>query len=55
LNANWKTLYKVKLDNGKITYIGDYKCKECGWVSNDIDFFTEIDENLYCSLHKDQL
>jgi len=47
-----KTRYTVRLDNGAIHYIGNYKCAECGWVDNDISFFTEREDNLYCSLHK---
>jgi exopolyphosphatase/pppGpp-phosphohydrolase len=44
--------YKVRLDNGRIEYIADYACKECRYASNDKDFFTEIEGELYCSLHK---
>lgn len=44
--------YKVKLDSGRIEYIADYACKECRYASNDKDYFTEIEGELYCSLHK---
>ncbi len=43
--------YKVRLDSGRIEYIADYACKECRYASNDKDFFTEIEGELYCSLH----
>jgi hypothetical protein len=52
MDTNWKTQYTVVLNNGTITYKGDYKCEDCGWVSNDLDFFTKVNDNLYCSLHK---
>ena len=48
-----KVAYTVRLDKGKITYMADYKCAECGWVNNDRSFFYEREgeSNLYCSLH----
>ena len=46
------TRYTVRLDKGKIEYIADYSCKECGWVDNDSSFFYEKNNELYCSLHK---
>lgn len=43
--------YSVRLDNGSIFYIGKYRCEDCHWVDNDLSYFTEIDNRLYCSLH----
>jgi hypothetical protein len=31
-----------------------YKCTECGWSIYDESFFTEVDEEFYCSLHKER-
>jgi hypothetical protein len=47
------TRYTVRLTGGKVEYIADYSCKECGWVDNDRSFFYEKDNELYCSLHKE--
>lgn len=49
-----KYSYEVKLDNGRIEYIADYACKECRYASNDRDFFTKVEGELYCSLHKER-
>ena len=46
--------YKVRLDNGRIEYVADYACKKCRSASNDKDFFTEIEGELYCSLHNER-
>lgn len=43
--------YTVRLDSDGIKYIADYECKECGYSDNDKGFFTEIEGDLYCSLH----
>ena len=43
--------YSVRLDSGSIFYIAKNECAECGWVDNDLSYFTEIDNKLYCSLH----
>jgi hypothetical protein len=48
------TRYTVILDKGKITYKGSYQCYECGWVDNDRTFFYERENELYCSLHKEE-
>jgi DNA-directed RNA polymerase subunit RPC12/RpoP len=31
-----------------------YKCAECGWSIHDKYFFTEVDGEFYCSLHKER-
>ena len=46
------TRYTVKLNDGRIEYVADYSCDECGWVDNDRSFFYEKNGKLYCSLHK---
>lgn len=46
--------YTVKLNGGKITYVGDYQCASCGYVDNDKSFFYEKEGGLYCSLHSEE-
>ena len=48
-----KTAYIVRLDKGKITYINQGECAECGWIDKDFSFFYEREGELYCSLHKE--
>jgi len=49
------TRYTVRLDGGKITYIGANECQECGYVDNDSSFFYEKEGKLFCSLHKEAI
>jgi hypothetical protein len=45
--------YKVKLDNGAITYTpSNYGCDYCGFTDPDKSYFTLINGALFCSLHK---
>jgi hypothetical protein len=46
------TRYTVRLDGGKITYLGANECQECGYIDNDSSFFYEKEGKLFCSLHK---
>jgi hypothetical protein len=52
--SEWITHYTVRLENGRIAYMGENECYECGWVSNDETFFYERDGRKYCSLHIDK-
>jgi|688.fasta_scaffold137461_7 hypothetical protein len=46
--------YTVRLNNGKVTYVGDYQCVSCGYVDDDKSFFYERKGLLYCSLHSEE-
>jgi hypothetical protein len=39
---------KIKLQEG------EKACSECGWFDTDSTFFTEVEGELYCSLHKER-